>query len=60
MNNLRASTTRKFDWPSFWQGFADGIQLAAYITVALAIVAIIIAWQTFLPSIGVLWLMGVL
>jgi hypothetical protein len=49
-----------FSWPSFWGGFAEGIVLAFYAIVVFTLVAIVIAWQTVLPSIGVLWLMGAL
>lgn len=44
----------------FWRGFAEGIQVAFVFTVIIALIAAVLAWQTVLPSIGFLWLVGAL
>lgn len=58
MNNLRtAPAPRKVTiWPAVWSAMVT----TGFFALVAAMVVAIIAWQTFLPSIGVLWLMGVL
>lgn len=73
MNNLNARTSAPKDWDSrparsvptprkvtIWPAVWSALVTTSFFALVAALVVAIIAWQTFLPSIGVLWLLGVL
>lgn len=42
----------------FWRGFIEGMALCGAITLTLALIAAILAWQLVFPTIGLLWTIG--
>jgi len=46
------------NWPAFWRGFTEGFALCGAITLTLALIAAILAWQLVFPTIGLLWVVG--
>lgn len=54
----RPDRVRLINWPAFWRGFTEGLALCGAITLIMALIAAILAWQLVFPTIGLLWVVG--